>query len=141
MRVVGGRVSPEARAAENALLAMPTDRPKPPKTLTSGQAKLWTKIVEAMPANWFRAEMLEILEGYCVQVERYRTLAAQLNALQEAGNVDERYYALLRKEGLALRNMVSLATKLRLTPRSIYDKTKKRPVALRKPWDDKDKSW
>jgi phage terminase small subunit len=131
-------MSPEARAAENTLVELQLSRPKPPKSLTAEQAKLWAKVVEAMPLGWFRPEMLEGLEAYCVAVTRWRVITADINRLQALGVVDETFYRAVQREALAMRAMMALATKMRLTPRSLYDKSKKRPVALRKPWEEKD---
>jgi phage terminase small subunit len=131
-------MSPEAKAAESKLLELPLARPEPPPALTPAQAKLWRKVVQAMPANWFRPEMLEGLEAYCVGVTRWRAIAARVNTLQDTGKVDDEFYRTVRQESQAMRAMMALATKLRLTPRSLYDKTKKRAVSLRKPWEEQE---
>jgi phage terminase small subunit len=138
MRLVGGRTSAETKAAESALVELQLSRPKAPKSLTADQARLWARVVRAMPANWFREEMLEGLEAYCVAVTRWRAITADINRLQALGVIDEAFYRAVSREALAMRAMMALATKLRLTPRSLYDKTKKRPVALRKPWEERE---
>jgi phage terminase small subunit len=108
-------------------------------TLNDEQAKHWREIVAKMPAHWFRTEALQVLEAYCVQIERRRLLAAKLNAMEKAGKSDSRQYADLEgRENVAVRALIHLATKLRLTPQSAYDKTKKRTVALRNPWEERD---
>jgi phage terminase small subunit len=135
MRLVGGRTSAETKEAESALVELQLSRPKAPESLTAEQAKLWNKVTQAMPLGWFRAEMLEGLEAYCVAVTRWRAITADINRLQALGVVDEAFYKAVQREALAMRAMMALATKMRLTPRSLYDKSKKRPVALRKPWE------
>jgi phage terminase small subunit len=128
-------MSPEAKAAENTLLEMPLARPEPPPALTPAQAKVWRKVVQAMPANWFRPEMLELLEAYSVLVDRWRGVRADVNAMQASGVIGEKFYKAVRQETNMGRSVMVMATKLRLTPRTVYDKTKKKPVALRKPWE------
>jgi hypothetical protein len=132
MRSVAGRMSPEDQQAKNVLLGMTLSRPAAPATLTALQAAEWNIIVEQMPANWFKTEMLPLLEAYCVQIVRRRLVSAELNKLEERGKVNIR---LRREENVAVRALCQLATKLRLTPQSRYDKTKKIAVPFRKPWE------
>jgi hypothetical protein len=131
-------MSPEARPAENKLLEIPLSRPEPPPALTPAQAKVWRKVVAAMPANWFRPEMLELLEAYAVLIDRWRGIRAGVNAMQASGVDADRFYKAVRQETNMARSAMVMATKLRLTPRTAFHASKKKPVALRKPWEEKD---
>jgi phage terminase small subunit len=131
------RMSPEAQAA-GKVLALPQIRPDPPASLTPEEAGHWRSIVERMPANWFLAETLAVLEDYCITIERRRMLTTEVRALQKKGRPGKLYYMALKAEDAAIGRTVSLATKLRLTPQSTKDKRTTKPIALRNPWDDKE---
>ena len=74
-----------------------------------------------MPADWF-GRALELLEAYCRHVSQADFLAVRINAFELEWLADpeglQRYDRLL---GMAVREsavMLSLATKMRLTPQS-----------------------
>jgi len=129
-----GRATVAGRQAEN-VVAMAMERPVPPKRLSPEQAKQWRELVDALPATWFRPEMLPMLETYCVSLVRAREIAAQVQALGKSPEPSDAYFKLLDRENLAHRSILHLATKLRLTPQSAYLNTKARPEVLRKPWE------
>jgi phage terminase small subunit len=130
------RMSPEARQAAQNVLVLPMSRPEPPPRLTEEQAKSWREIVERMPPNWFLPEALPVLEAYCVQITRQREVTAELNATKAKGFSNHRF-KLLREENVGVKTLLSLATKLRLTPQSTVSKNKQKPVVpMRKPWED-----
>jgi hypothetical protein len=104
------------------------------QSLTKEQGQIWREIVDALPATWFRPEMLPMLETYCVSLVRAREIAAQVAALGKSPEPSDAYFKLLDRENLAHRAIL-LATKLRLTPQSAYLNTKARPEVLRKPWE------
>jgi hypothetical protein len=106
--------------------------------LTEDQGRVWTKTVNAMPEDWFRPETLEMLAQYCRHVIMARDVSRQIELVKPGTeNFDVREYALLlrclKQETEAIS---STATKLRITLQSTYDKSKKKPRAIEKPWDD-----
>jgi phage terminase small subunit len=130
-------MTPEGRQAAQNVLVMPMSRPEPPPSrLTEEQALCWREIVARMPPNWFLPEALPVLEAYCVQITRQREVSAELNAPKGKGFSNQRF-KLLREENAGVKALVSLATKLRLTPQSTVSKNKQKPVVpMRKPWED-----
>jgi phage terminase small subunit len=130
------RMTPEGRQAAQNVLVMPMSRPEPPPRLTEEQAQSWRGIVERMPPNWFLPEALPVLEAYCVQIARQREVTAELNGTKAKGFSNHRF-KLLREENAGVKALLSLATKLRLTPQSTVSKNKQKPVVpMRKPWED-----
>jgi hypothetical protein len=131
------RLTPEGRKATDNVLVMPISRPNPPPNLDKEQAKFWRATVERMPPNWFLPEALPVLEAYSVQVSRQRLLASQLNELIVAKDFGDQYFRLLNEEHKGARALMSLATRLRLTPQSTYSKNKQKPVVpMKNPWED-----
>lgn len=130
-----GRATVATKQAEN-LFRMAQERPDPPARLTPEQAAQWRELVGALPATWFRTEMLPVLETYCVSLDRAREIARQVAALGKNPEPSEAYFKLLDRENLAHRSILHLATRLRLTPQARYLRTKARPEVVRKPWED-----
>jgi hypothetical protein len=88
-----------------------------------------------MPPDWFLPEALPVLEAYCVQITRQREVAAELNT--KGKGFSNHRFKLLREENAGVKALVSLATRLRLTPQSTVSKNKQKPVVpMRKPWED-----
>jgi hypothetical protein len=113
-----------------------TERAKPPRDLTPEQAEEWRAVVNRMPADWFPRETHGLLAQYCRHLVAARRVA-QLIQSAEAGDefdVDE-YDKLLKMQEREGRAISSLATRMRLTQQTTYDKSKKKPSAARKPWD------
>lgn len=111
-------------------------RPEPLPDLTDEAAEVWMHTVEALPADWFRPETWHLLAAYCRAVVNER-LASQIMRRMEADedfDLDE-YAKASRLQEMQARAMSSHATRLRLTPQSTYDKSKKKPITGAKPWD------
>lgn len=114
-------------------------RPDAPNELTDEQAKEWADIVSRLPADWFPRETHGMLISYCRHIVSARRIAQLIEAAEaaEAFDVDE-YDKLLKMQERESRAMSSLATRMRLTQQTTYDKSKKKPGQTRKPWDDCD---
>lgn len=111
-------------------------RPDPPADLTDEQAQEWRSIVNRLPAEWFPRETHGMLGQYCRHVVRARRVAQLINAAEAASDFDLREYReLLRSEEEQSRAIASLATRMRLTQQTSYDKSKKKPSASKRPWD------
>jgi hypothetical protein len=111
-------------------------RPVAPDELTDEQASEWTALTNRLPADWFPRETHGMLAQYCRHVVSARRVA-QLIADCEAGeefNV-ENYDRLLKMQEREGRALSSLATRMRLSQQTTYDKSKKKPGATRKPWE------
>jgi hypothetical protein len=112
------------------------DRPNPPADLNDEQAAEWVAIVSRLPADWFGRETEGLLAQYCrhiVASRRVAQLIAQVETDDEFNLKD--YDRLLKMQEREGRAISSLATKMRISQQSTYDKSKKKPVATLKPWD------
>jgi len=89
-----------------------------------------------MPADWFGAETYPLLVQYCRHVVSSDRVA-QLIAAAEAGDqFDVREYdQLLKMQEREGRAMSALATRMRLTQQTTYDKSKRKPSAAKRPWE------
>lgn len=112
------------------------ERPQPPIDLSDEQAAEWVLVVNRLPADWFPDETHGLLAQYCRHIVAARRISALIARAEEAEEFDVREYDILLKmqerEG---RAMSSLATRMRLTQQTTYDKSKKKPSSVRKPWE------
>lgn len=131
--------------ASLAIASSPTvriERPIAPKVLTEEQAEIWLTLVNEMPAEWFSAEHAPLLAAYCKAVTRHQVVAAQLDVFDPEWLKDQdglqRYDRLTRVEDLHVKQIASLATKLRLTQQSRYTPQAAATATKRgssKPWE------
>lgn len=112
------------------------ERPDAPYDLTDEQAEEWWAVINRMPADWFPRETHGLLAQYCRHVVAARRVAQLISEAeaQESINIDDldKLYKMQEREGRALS---SLATRMRLTQQTTYDKTKKKPASVKKPWE------
>jgi hypothetical protein len=103
-------------------------RPDPPADLTDEMAHEWRKIVSHLPADFFRVEALPMLAQYCTHIVRSRRLRDLLSRMEcSPDEFDPVHYArLLDAEEKQSRSISSLATRMRLSPASVYDREKKK---------------
>lgn len=96
-------------------------RPSAPDRLGAEEAEVWQRTVDAMPANWFAGETLDLLEQYCRHVVAARRLGLLVDAEMRAGEIE---VATLRDLlGMRAREtaaMKTLATAMRLTQQASY---------------------
>jgi hypothetical protein len=127
------------KSAASLTVAAPVQtiqRPDAPYDLTDEQANEWWAVVESLPADWFPRHTQSQLVDYCRHTVKSRRVA-QLIAAEEAneqidvGKLDVLYKMAERES----RAASSLATRLRLTPQTTYDKSKKKPLQSVKAWD------
>lgn len=124
-------VVPFARALDRV------ERPRPPAELNPEQAEEWTAVVGRMPADWFPRETHPLLVDYCRHVVMARRIAQLIEQAESGETLDVVEYDRLGKMAeRESRVIASLATKMRITQQTTYDKSKKKPVLLsRNPWD------
>jgi hypothetical protein len=90
-------------------------------------AEEWRKIVSHLQADFFRVEALPMLAQYCTHIVRARRLRSLLSRMEREGGFDPLAYArLLDAEEKQSRSISSLATRMRLSPKSTYDREKKK---------------
>jgi hypothetical protein len=112
-------------------------RPSPTANLTSEQAEIWQRVVDSMPAEWFKPETYELLECYC----RHAVSSLRIGNLIESmlsGDSEfcvSDYDKLLKMQERESRALFAGATKMRLTQQTDFSHKKKRnqPV-VKKPW-------
>jgi hypothetical protein len=113
-------------------------RPEPPSELTDEQAFEWREVVNRLPAEWFPRETWGLLAQYCRHVVAARRIAQLIAALEATdGTLDiGEYDRLLKMQEREGRALSSLATRMRLSQHSTYDKKKKKPIESTKPWQE-----
>lgn len=131
-----GRTSSAALAVIGPSGIESVSRPVAPDELTDEQAGEWLAIVNRMPADWFPRETHPMLAQYCRHVVRARRLALLLDKVESSEAFDVKEYRdLLRSEEEQSRAIASLATKMRISQQTTYDKSKKKPQSARKLWE------
>ena len=95
---------------------------------------MWIDIVNRMPPAWFLTA-LPMLEAYARGVAFERELAAMLSTVA----IGSKAHGELGPSWRAQTSLIaSLATKLKLSPRSQHDrKTSPKPLPIRRPWENK----
>ena len=130
-----GRISSSALSVIGPGGIEATPRPKSPIELSDEQAEVWREIVNRMPADWFGPETIPLLVQYCRHVARARRFAYLLDVAEKAVDFDvDVYRDLCRSEEEQSRAIAALATKMRLSQQSSYDKSKKKIKGGAAPW-------
>jgi O-glycosyl hydrolase len=127
------------RKSAAALVAAPLEiaqRPDAPYDLTDEQSDEWWAIVNRMPSDWFPRETHGMLAQYCRHVVRARRLAQLIDKAEGSEEFDlKEYRELLISEEAQTRAMASLATRMRLSQQTTYDKSKKKPAQGKNLWE------
>jgi hypothetical protein len=146
-----GRKSLAAVSVRAVTLSDVVPRPDAPGDLTNEQAAEWRAVVDRMPADWFQRETHALLAQYCRHVVAARRISELIRGFETelartveqdgvsklaitlaAAETLDRLLKMQEREG---RAMSSLATRMRLTQQTSYDKTKPRPIATKPPWE------
>lgn len=125
-------------AAELAVVRLADVQPRldPPESLGPEQVAEWDAVVNRLPAEWFPRETLGLLEGYCNHVVAARQIAEMSEKYLGCENFDIKEFKQLRQMyELETRAASSLATRMRITQQTTYDKSKKKGSVSRKPWE------
>lgn len=126
-------------------------RPEPPVDLTDDEAEVWRTVVNRLPSDWFPAETLPLLAQYARHTIASRRVARMIEQLDEeiaksikdgvsageavlgSAKMLDRLYKMQERES---RCLSSLATKMRISQQTTYDKSRKKGIAApRKPWE------
>lgn len=130
----GRKSAAELATVPNVVEVVP--RPVAPDILTDEQAEEWDCVVSRMPADWFPRETHGLLIQYCRHVVTARRVAELIENEQGAEVLDiENYDRLLKMQEREGRALSSLATRMRISQQAKFDKTKKTPKTVRKPWE------
>lgn len=129
-----GRKSAAALAIASPVQSI--ERPDAPYELTDEQASEWWAVVNSLPADWFPRHTHGELVNYCRHTVQARRVAQLIAAEESQEAIDiaklDLLYKMAERES---RIASSLATRLRLTQQTQYDKSKKRAVQTKSPWD------
>lgn len=117
-----GRKSAEE---QEALANLTQQRPDPPSFLTKAQKDVWRRVVDAMRADWFRDETLDLLVEYCQQVTLSRTINKRIEAYPMSAPLADLQKLQYMKDKAA-RLIATLATKMRITQQSTYHSERKK---------------
>jgi hypothetical protein len=126
-----------ASMAVAALSVITVARPDAPYDLDDPRAvEEWQAVVNRMPADWFPRETHGNLANYCTHIADGWYIRKLIQDALKADPVDlEKLDKLLKMQERESRAAASLATRLRITQQSLFDKEKKRPVQVPKPWE------
>ncbi|MEQ8504599.1 MAG: hypothetical protein RIB80_04685 [Rhodospirillales bacterium] len=106
--------------------ADPTGFPGPPADLSKAESAVWREVVAAKPKDWFTAAMFGTLAQLCRHRVRAKQLSMLIDKIAVAADFDVKEFRdLTRDERENTRVIESCETKLRLTPQTQYDKSKK----------------
>lgn len=109
-------------AAEKAVVHVLTRKAPPaPDGLTQDQAEIWNRLAISKPAQHFAADDLPLLAELCRAYDASDKLAARIDKHIETSSA-EGLQTLMGLRDKESRRAVALATKLRLTAQSRYDK-------------------
>ena len=103
------------------------ERPKPPEDMNPAHAEIWNKTVRSEPVNWFQSQaQKDLLRMYCAAVYSAHLVQQFIDsfpiAMLSTPNGTRHYNNLSRLRRDETNSAVSLATKLRITNQSRYDR-------------------
>jgi hypothetical protein len=122
-----GRKSIAQKQAEALISRM--DRPRAPHDLTDEETEFWAAIVDSLPADWFTPSTLPLLTQYCRHSVQSRKIAELIERASSSPDLElADYDRLLKMQQRESAALASLATKMRISQQSTYDKSKKKPA-------------
>lgn len=96
--------------------------PQPDPKLTPSQAAHWKQLTASKPNGWFNRDDLLLLAELCRALDMCDRLAERIDAMDVRHGYFESLQNALGLRDKEVRRVTVLATKLRLTPQSRYDK-------------------
>lgn len=122
--------------------------PDAPNVLTDTQAQFWRAVVATKPADWFQADSFPVLADYCRAVDMSNELAALVDSFDRSQLAEyerlKTWKDLVKMQRDQQHHVMTLATKLRLTPQSRYSATNastaSKRAGLDRPWITGDRS-
>lgn len=130
-----GARGPKSAAELATVTSLTKPAPEPLPELSDAEARAWRRYTQSKPGDWFNLDDLPLLAELCRAVVMCDRLAGRID---KAANIDS-LQKLLSMRDKEARRVTVLATKLRLTPQSRYDKGAAATAAKRgsatRPWD------
>jgi hypothetical protein len=132
-----GRKSSAALAVRSVAPVGVAHRPAAPDELGSEEAQEWQAIVNRLPADWFARETHSLLIQYCRHIVTARRVRQMIDKLEAEEDFDfKSYEAALKMQARESQIITTLATKMRISQQSTYDKSKQKGKGGNaKPWD------
>lgn len=112
-------------------------RPDAPYDLSDEESAEWWAVVNRLPAEWFPRETHGLLSAYCrhvVGIRRISELIRNVEGRSQEFDLDQ-YDKLLKMRERESRAASSLATRMRISQQTTYDKSKKKPLSVPSPWE------
>lgn len=101
------------------------ERPEPIDSLNDDEAAIWSRVVDAMPPNWFGAEHFDMLRQYCQHQARSLSFSDEVARCIEVGmNCEEQIRkidTLTRMADRETKTALALARAMRLTQQAQRD--------------------
>ena len=133
---MGDRGRKSASELQVAANFVARDRPEPPIKLTNAQKSEWIGVVDSLPADWFPSETHGLLTHYCEHKCSADRLTLVINEIELEAVYDEgRCDKLLKMRERETRSATAMARSLRFTLQASYDKERKKPSSIPKPWE------
>jgi hypothetical protein len=127
-----GRKSSASLSIVRAVAIDSRQRPEPPKRLSREERQVWREVTGALRPDWFYGAE-HLLEIYVRALVHERFLAELVKAADPNGS---RFVKLVRLKRTEAALVANLATKLRLTPRSTFDRYTPKLVSRGpRPWE------
>jgi hypothetical protein len=128
--------------ASNITTLETVKRPDPPAGMPEAEVAVWCCVTASLAADWFRPEQLPMLVQYCRHKVAADYIAGMISELRRPDQLEHgakvfqvTYGELLKLQERETRTLATLATKMRITHQSTYDKSKRKPPVGRKPWE------
>jgi hypothetical protein len=122
-----GRKSAESLAIRPVTPVGKTERSAAPDELNDEEAEEWHAIVNRLPADWFSRETYPLLIQYCRHVITARRVRQIIDKLEGEEDFDfKAYEGALKMQARESQIITTLATKMRISQQSTYDKSKKK---------------
>lgn len=111
------------------------ERPDAPYDLTDEESEEWWAVVNRLPAEWFPRETHALLAAYCRHVVSIRRVSELIRKIEGSAEFDlDTYDKALKVRERESRAASSLATRMRITQQTTYDKSRKKPISAAPPW-------
>jgi hypothetical protein len=112
-------------------------RPDAPYSLDDEESAVWWATVNALRADWFTGETLPMLANYCRHVVAADRISSLIRKTERGESLDvPEYERLLKMRIRETQAAATLATRLRITQQSSYDRKKaKAAKVIENPWD------
>ena len=108
----------KSRASLSVVPVIPGDQTPAPVELDEAESRIWDAVLRSMRQDWYSPAIAPLLRAYCTECVTAELLERKLRELREFSPSDPYYFRLMTAHRQSAKTLISLATKLRLTPQS-----------------------